>query len=848
MPSSAFRSSLALIRAAVAFAFMVSAASSESQSTFEQLHSFGLSADSGAYPTAAPIEGLDGGLYGSTALGGIANMGSLYRVKKDGSDFRYILSFRGADGRSPTAPLVQDVSGRLFGTAEGGGVADQGVVYRVLPDGTGFKVLKDFDGGGSEGRRPYGGFLLASDGFLYGATYEGGLYGGGTIFKLGTDGEDFIVICHFGGSDTDGRHPRGALIEGTDGMLYGTTEAGGVEGNGTVFALSKYGFGYQVVRSFAMSDGQGAYGGIIEGQDGRLYGTLYTGGPQGGGVAYALNTDGTEFTIIRAFSQSEGYGFSARLTQSSNGALLAVASYGAANNVGGVLRFMSDGSEFTTLRAFVAQADNLYNGITPVAIASDGRLYFTTPVGGRDAVGGLGRMSADGTEYSVLKSFSRSGTAATYPRGELIRGTNGALYGITERGGNWDHGTVFRVGSDGAGYSIIHSFGGSPGDPADPRAGVIEGRDGFLYGTTRLGGAGDHGAIFRLPRDGSNCQVLHSFRGTQGSPADGAEPYARLIEGADGMLYGVASQGGTADQGAVFRLGKDGSGYSVLRSFLGGNADGATPASALLEAHDGVLYGVTYGGGPQGAGSVFRIHTDGSNYQVLHVFSSTAQSPANPWGALIQASDGRLYGTSYSGGAGGGTVFSLASDGTDLQVVVSLPANPSGGVNPIGSLIEAGDARLWGTSYQGGGAIDSGTVFSVRKDGSDYQTHHALAGATDEGSGPSGGLLGFADGVFYGVTTLGGRADSGSLFRICSPSAVRIANLSLNTPGTSTITGNAPSGWICHLELTESLSASPSWSLVGIQQADQAGKAVFLDTAGGGHAMRFYRLRGTPAL
>ncbi|HOY58879.1 MAG TPA: hypothetical protein PK640_12190, partial [Verrucomicrobiota bacterium] len=69
-----------------------------------------------------------------------------------------------------------------------------------------------------------------------------------------------------------------------------------------------------------------------------------------------------------------------------------------------------------------------------------------------------------------------------------------------------------------------------------------------------------------------------------------------------------------------------------------------------------------------------------------------------------------------------------------------------------------------------------------------------------------------------------------------------------NTPGTSTITGNAPSGWICHLELTESLSASPSWSLVGIQQADQAGKAVFLDTAGGGHAMRFYRLRGTPAL
>ena len=448
------------------------------QFIYEQLQSFGLSADSGGYPMSAPIEGLDGRLYGSTPLGGIANLGSLYRADRNGLELRFIHSFAGPEGASPSARLAQDATGRLFGTTQGGGSSDQGVVYSVLPDGSGFRVLKSFDASDPAARKPYGGCILARDGFLYGTTYEGGLHGGGTVFKLGTEGQGFSVLHDFGGLPADGLQPRGELIEGTDGMLYGTTEKGGAHTNGTVFALSKSGSAYKVLRSFSTVDGIGAQAGPIQGQDGRLYGTLYSGGPQGGGVAYALETDGTAFTLIKAFAANEGYGFSASLTETSDGALYAVATFGGAQNVGGVFRFLEDGSDFRILKGFNAQAGDAYNAVAPVTAASDGKLYFTTPVGGAYAAGTLSKMSVDGTGFGILKSFSRTGTAATYGRGELTGTTDGLIFGVTQNGGEAGKGTVFRVQPNGTDYSIVHSFGLSANDSANPVAGVIQGQDG----------------------------------------------------------------------------------------------------------------------------------------------------------------------------------------------------------------------------------------------------------------------------------------------------------------------------------------------------------------------------------
>src|SRR5262249_44174424 len=142
-------------------------------------------------------------------------------------------------------------------------------------------------------------------------------------------------------------------------------------------------------------------------------------------------------------------------------------------------------------------------------------------------------------------------------------------------------------------------------------------------------------------------QVLHNFGSVV---ADGKNPQAGLVEGTDGFLYGTTFFGGSNDLGTVFKLKKDGTSYSILRHFSPIGADGASPDTALLQGRDGVLYGTTFFGGNSDAGTVFKINTNGTGYSVLLRFSGLASDGQNPDAALSQGSDSALYGTTYSGG------------------------------------------------------------------------------------------------------------------------------------------------------------------------------------------------------
>src|SRR5262249_45614449 len=136
--------------------------------------------------------------------------------------------------------------------------------------------------------------------------------------------------------------------------------------------------------------------------------------------------------------------------------------------------------------------------------------------------------------------------------------------------------------------------------------------------------------------------VLHQFNPAQN---DGASPYSGLFLGADGALYGTTWDGGTNAQGTVFRIGKDGSGYTILHHFGAGN-DGSTTFAGPVQANDGMLYGTTYNGGKNDFGTIFKLNTNGSAYSVLYSFTN-APDGANPRGPLIQGLDGALYGTTY---------------------------------------------------------------------------------------------------------------------------------------------------------------------------------------------------------
>jgi len=231
-----------------------------------------------------------------------------------------------------------------------------------------------------------------------------------------------------------------------------------------------------------------------------------------------------------------------------------------------------------------------------------------------------------------------------------MQASDGNLYGTTTKGGaNSNAGTVYKITTAGA-ETVMWSFGGS-GDGVNPYASPIQASDGNLYGTTYGGGANGAGTVFKITTAGAET-VLWSFGGS----GDGALPDSGLMQASDGNLYGTTTSGGTNGAGTVFKITTAGA-ETVLWSF-GGSGDGAKPYGGLIQASDGNLYGTTYGGGANGAGTVFKITTTGAE-TVLWSFGGSGDG-VNLDGALMQASDGNLYGTTYGGGANGaGTVFNI---------------------------------------------------------------------------------------------------------------------------------------------------------------------------------------------
>ncbi|MCI0541843.1 MAG: hypothetical protein L0Z50_42140 [Verrucomicrobiales bacterium] len=214
--------------------------------------------------------------------------------------------------------------------------------------------------------------------------------------------------------------------------------------------------------------------------------------------------------------------------------------------------------------------------------------------------------------FSQIKSFCSVDQLGSTPFARLVQGSDGALYGTTLLGGGSLEGTVFKLNRDGSGYAVLHRFAEIAGDGAAPYGELIEASDGLLYGTTHFGGNTNQGTVFRLKRDGTDYSVLRSFAGTGG---DAANPYAGLIEGSDGVLYGTSHFGGAAHLGTVFKMDKDGIAYAVLHSFTSAEAEGVEPSGRVVEGSDGALYGTTYFGGAANQGTIFRLDRDGGNYR-----------------------------------------------------------------------------------------------------------------------------------------------------------------------------------------------------------------------------------------
>lgn len=352
---------------------------------------------------------------------------------------------------------------------------------------------------------------------------------------------------------------------------------------------------------------------------------------------------------------------------------------------------------------------------------AEGFLYGTTSLGGSRGLGGLFKINQDGGQYRVIYSFNEDLGGGDIPEAPLVLSTDGALYGTTVSGGVEHRGTIFKVNKDGTHYRTLFSFRDNDYDydynDYYYNIYIIQGADGALYGTQSLRGPSPFGCVFRVNRDGSQFHEILTF-----SKHNGAEPNCAVIQGADGALYGTTRSGGPHDKGIVFKVKTDGSDFQIIHAFRG--EDGYQPRGSLIQDSNGVLYGTTQFGGPYGDGVVFRVNPNGSHFQVLHGFRGSDGS--EPFAGVILGSDGYLYGTTSGGGANAsGVVFKLRTDGRGFTLLHTFKGED--GYAPYANLLEGQDKALYGTTYQGG-AKDKGVLFKLNRDGSNFQVLHAFSG------------------------------------------------------------------------------------------------------------------------
>ena len=407
---------------------------------------------------------------------------------------------------------------------------------------------------------------------------------------------------------------------------------------------------------------------------------------------------------------------------------------------------------------------------------------------------------AFGADETILWNFDPVTGDGGNPAGGLIMDASGNLYGTTEGGGLHTGGTVFKLtppSTSGGQWteSVLWNFDNNGTDGIEPLAGPVMDAGGNLYGTTEGGGTYGHGTVFKLiPPSSSSGSWTESILWSFGNGVDGIDPFAGLVMDGRGNLYGTTDVGGSFGGGTVFKL--------TAPSTVGGNwtesvlwnfpvctnncTDGSGTEAGLILDKTGNLYGTTAGGGTKGEGTIFKLtrpSTKGGDWteSILWNFNSYVGDGEVPFGGLIMDKSGNLYGTTSAGGnapdGDAGTVFELTAQGVE-SVVWSFDRVTFDGVDPMDSLIMDRSGALYGTTVFGGayGTAENngfGTVFKLTPppiSGGNWSESLLWSfGNGTDGIEPHAGLIMDPSGNLYGTTDAGGfHSAGGTVFEIAN--------------------------------------------------------------------------------
>jgi uncharacterized repeat protein (TIGR03803 family) len=627
----------------------------------------------GSYPFGELIQANNGKLYGLTSLGGTLNKGVLFEFDLTTNTFLVKVEFNGTNGSKPYGTLVQASNGKMYGLTTEGGTTNNGVLfeYNLVLD----TLIKKVDFNGSlNGAGPKGKLIEATNGDLYGVTFTGGTSNLGTLFSYNILNNTLSKLVNFIG--TNGANPVESPMQASNGKLYGFSSKGGLGNDeGVLYEYDILTNVYSVKKDLTLMDGAYPEGVLVEMTNGSLYGFTPGGGGGYRGVLFEFNY------LTNAYIKKLDFQPWTNFTTSPLGSfikvsptkLLGCGSRGGFQVYGTLFEYDVPTDSLTPLLVF----DEKYFGANPssnLVQANNGMLYGTTDYGGVENNGLIYELNPYTNQFKDLYRFEY-GSYYAYPRGEIVVTQDRKIYGIVS-GSLQASFSLYEYDIDLDTFSIVNQFGTN-----DVVSLLFQHSNGFIYGIKRTGGSV---ILFRYniqTKTVQNIAVLFSY-----------STEVRIIKGPNGLIYGVSSSGGAFNSGDLFSFNLSNNTKTILHSF--NTNTGGTPKSNPVIASNGKLYGQTRDGGANGLGVLYEFDIVTNNYNKKIDLNTNGTTASILSSGLAELNSGKLYGYTYFDGIyNKGALFEY-NIGNNTIVNKQDFGGTGVGYNPIGTPIKIADCLL----------------------------------------------------------------------------------------------------------------------------------------------------------
>jgi uncharacterized repeat protein (TIGR03803 family) len=643
-------------------------------------------------------------IWGSLPYGG-QGVGLVYNFNSDGSEFKIVKEFV-LETKNPSGRLNDFNDGYLYGTTSYKNSFESGEFFRMKSDGTEFSIIKKFSGESPKS------VITSFNGKLYGTTTS---QNGCSIFSVNKDGTDYTAIYHF--SNTC---PQDGLLLASDNQFYGTTSSGGEFNNGTIFKFNPTTSQFSTIYSFATWGGASPNGFLIEGNDGFLFGTTTSGyGTPVGGSVFKIAKDGSSFTSLKGFADvSQGRDIYGGLTKSEDGTLFGSFNYGGQFDWGGIFKLNPNGTGYQIIHHF---KDVDGKGPRDELFYSNGYVYGATTQGGVNELGTIYKLKADGSEfikiYDLPKDRGMNSVTFTF--------LSDQLFYTAYSGGTSKLGAIVKVDEIGKQGTVIKEF--NPADGGQPTGKLVKHSNGNIYGTTYAGGDFGRGTLYKININSNEFEVIHHFQ--SGFTCCNSD----LVENIDGKLLGIVrTSDPTKNDSYIFEYDLNSNKFSLVFS----------ASNLYLNSIDQIFTKEYFGTARLADGISSSLFFLDSNFQFKNQVS-TPDYLNSSW--VIKSDDPTAaYGTE---GKSGGIISNYNIASGKFSNFFFFGSNTTA-IGPTGKLVMTKDTeKLIGTTVSGG-ALHGGIIFSVKKDGSQFET---LYDFKPENNTPLDGLVNINDSLFYGV-------------------------------------------------------------------------------------------------